>query len=81
MIMANNEQTIRDFDGRIVGYITTDASTQKQTARDFYRIILGYYEPKLNITRDFGGRIIAQGNVLASLIWLEENKRQAKNKK
>ena len=58
--MANNEQTIRDFDGRIVGYITTDASTQKQTARDFYRIILGYYEPKLNITRDFGGYNISR---------------------
>lgn len=78
--MARNEQIIRNYYGLIIGYITTDPQTQKQTARDFYRRILGSYDPKLNVTRDFYGRIVSQGNSLASLIWTEENKYRNKQR-
>lgn len=60
-------QVIRDFSGRIVGYIETDAQGNK-TVRDFYRVILGKYDKRNNVTRDFYGRVIARGDASASLI-------------
>lgn len=60
-------QVIRDFSGRIVGYIETDAQGNK-IVRDFYRVILGKYDKRNNVTRDFYGRVIARGDASASLI-------------
>ena len=65
--MANNIQTIRDFAGRILGYIETDAQGNK-TVRDFYRVVLGTYDKRSDTTRDFAGRILARGDVAAGLI-------------
>lgn len=65
--MANDVQTIRDFGGRIVGYIETDGQGNK-TVRDFSRIILGTYDKRNNVTRDFYGRIVAKGDATGSLI-------------
>lgn len=65
--MAKDIQTIRDFNGRIVGYIETDAQGNK-VIRDFYKVILGRYDKKNNVTRDFYGRIVARGDASASLI-------------
>lgn len=65
--MASNTQVIKDFYGRIVGYIEEDNKGNK-TVRDFYRRITGYYDKKLNITKDFYGRIIAKGDASGSLI-------------
>lgn len=62
-----NVQTIRDFNGRILGYIETDNAGNK-IVRDFYKVILGKYDKKNNVTRDFYGRIIARGDASASLI-------------
>lgn len=65
--MARDVQTIRDFSGIIVGYIETDEKGDK-IVRDFYRVVLGKYDKKNNVTRDFYGRIIARGDASASLI-------------
>ena len=65
---------IKDFYGRIIGYIETDERTGNKTGRDFYGRILGYYDKRLNVTRDFYQRIVAQGDALSGLIWEEENK-------
>jgi uncharacterized protein YvpB len=65
--MAKEVQTIRDFSGKIVGYIETDSQGNK-IVRDFYRVILGKYDKKNNVTRDFYGKIIARGDASASLI-------------
>lgn len=62
-----NVQTIRDFSGRILGYIETDNDGNK-IVRDFYKVILGKYDKKNNVTRDFYGRIVARGDASASLI-------------
>ena len=70
------KETIREFGGRIIGYVETDANGNK-TVRDFYNRILGYYDAKLNVTRDFYNRIISQGDTAVSLIYIE----QAKNNK
>ena len=61
------KQTVRDFYGRIVGYIETDYQGNN-TVKDFYGVILGYYKKKQNITTDFYGRILARGDASASLI-------------
>ena len=68
------KETIRDFGGRILGYIETDANGNK-TVRDFYNRILGYYDAKLNVTRDFYNRIIAHGDAAVGLIYQEANKK------
>ena len=78
-------ETIRDFNGRILGYIETDSITNDQIGRDFYNVIVGYYDAKQKVTRDFYRRIVGRGNILASLIMraAEENerKRTLKNNK
>ena len=55
------EQTIRDFTGKIIGYIEIDNKGNK-TIRNFYREILGYYDAQQDVTRDFYRRIIARGD-------------------
>lgn len=75
---------IRDFGNRILGYIETDSITKKQTGKDFYNRIVGTYDPITNKTRDFYNVVVASGNILASLIYNENEKQKAqalKNKK
>lgn len=59
--------TIKDFYGRILGYIEDDGSNRK-VAKNFYGKILGYYYIREDVTKDFYGRIVAQGNILSALI-------------
>ena len=61
-----NQEILRDFYGRIIGYIETD-NQGNRTIRDKYRKILGYYDKKSNVTRDFYKRIIAKGDQSALL--------------
>lgn len=68
------KREIRDFYGRIIGWVETDDVTGNKTGRDFYGRIVGYYDAKLNVTRDFYQRIVARGDALSGLIWEEENK-------
>lgn len=65
--MATDVQIIRDFTGRIMGYIETD-NVGNKIVRDFYRVVLGKYDKKNNVTRDFYGRVIAKGDASSSLI-------------
>ncbi len=59
---------IREWGGRIVGYIETKPNGDK-TGKDFYGRILGYYEKGSNTTKDFYGTIIAKGDILSALVW------------
>lgn len=63
-----DRQTIRDFTGRIIGFIDTDPRGDK-TVRDFTGRILGYYRKGTNTTTDFTGRIIANGDCSSSLLY------------
>ena len=56
------KESIRDFHGRIVGYIESDGSGSK-TVRNFQNVILGYYDAGSDTTRDFQRRIIARGDI------------------
>ena len=66
--MAETVEVIRDFYGRIVGKIKTDANGNK-VAYDFYGRIVGKYDKALNITRDFYGRTIAKGDSVISTLY------------
>ena len=61
--------TVRDFYGKIQGYIETDNQGNK-IVRDFYRRILGRYDKTHDVTRDFYGRIIGKGDQATLLISL-----------
>lgn len=61
------EQPIRDFYGRILGYIETKPNGDK-VLRNFYKQILGKYNKATDTTRDFYGRIIAKGDQLSMLL-------------
>lgn len=65
--MKKDEQVIKDFHGRIIGFIETDDQGNK-TVRDYYRRILGFYNKKLNITQDFNKKVVATGDACASFL-------------
>ena len=63
------EEYIRTFDKKIIGIIETDEKGN-QTARAFPgRQILGYYKKDRNVTTDFYGRVLTNGNTVISLIY------------
>lgn len=63
-----SNRPIKDFQGRILGYIWTNKETGNERATDFYGKILGFYDKKNDFTKDFVGKILARGNILSSLI-------------
>lgn len=67
------EETIKDFYGKVIGFIETKPNGDK-LAKDFYRRVLGTYEKKFNITKDFYGRVIGRGDLTSGLIWNKYNK-------
>lgn len=60
------KNTIRDFSGKIIGYIEDFPNGDKRVT-DFYGRILGYYRKQDNTTRDFYNRIVARGDSSAML--------------
>ena len=65
--MIVNRDIIRDWRGKILGFIETDDKGNK-VVKDFYRKILGRYDKRTNLTKDFYGRIIAKGDQCSLLI-------------
>lgn len=59
--MIVNRQTIKRWDGVIIGFIETDEKGNK-TVKDFYGHILGKYDKRHDVTRDFYGRQVAKGD-------------------
>ena len=60
-------QTIRDFYNRVIGYIETDRDGNK-IVRNFYKKILGRYDKKHDVTRDYYNRIIGKGDLSTMLL-------------
>ena len=63
-----SKEPVRQFGGKIMGFIETDKDGNQQV-RDFYGRILGTYDKKMNVTRDFYGRILTQGNTVLGLLY------------
>lgn len=59
---------IRNWRGIVVGWMEEDPITGNKTIRDFYGVIKGRYNKRENITRDFYGYKIGEGDLLMSLI-------------
>ncbi len=67
MIMQSTHQVIRKIGGQIVARIETCSNGDK-IVRDFGGKILGRYDKAQNVTREFGGRVVARGECLGLLI-------------
>lgn len=67
-MIAVSKVPVRQASGRIIGFIETDKDGNKQ-ARDFYGKILGYYDARLDVTRDFYGRITTRGDSVMGFIY------------
>ena len=59
---------IKDWRGRIIGFIDTDTVTGNKVARDFYGKIVGKYNKRLDITTDFYGRLVSKGDRVMILL-------------
>ena len=62
-----SRETIKNYSGQIIAYIDTD-SNGVQTLKTYIGTILGYYKPDRNITQNYSGTILSQGNTLGMLI-------------
>ena len=60
-------QTLKDWRGKIIGYIDTQPNGDK-ILRDFYRRIKGRYHKKGDYTTDFYGRKVGNGDILLTLL-------------
>lgn len=58
---------IKLYGGRTSGWVEEDSKGNKQ-AVSFGGKILGYYDKSTNTTRDFGGRIVAFGDVVSGYL-------------
>lgn len=61
------EETIKDWKGKIIGYIEIKSNGDK-VIRDFYRVIKGKYIKNLDYTYDFYNRRIGPGDQLMRLL-------------
>lgn len=59
---------IREFSGKIIGYIYVD-ETGKKTVKEFSGKIVGYYYPDRDVTTDFSGKIVARGDASSALLF------------
>lgn len=77
--MARQEEYIRDFQSQlIIGILRTLKNGDVAAVEFSSRKILGYYRKKTNITTDFYGRMLANGNCVAGLIYDAYNKKRGK---
>jgi len=67
-------QQIKDFHKKIIGYVDTDTTTGVKTVRTFGMKIVGTYDPKTDLTRDFYKRIIGHGDLTMMLLQQENSK-------
>ena len=64
-----DEIMIKDWQGVVIGYVRTDTHTGDKIAFDKQHIILGRYNKRLDITVNFNGIKVAQGDMTSGLIW------------
>ena len=62
------KEKIRDWTGKIIGFVETDSKTGNKIIRDFYGKIVGKYDKKNNVTRDFYGNKVARGDQLLLML-------------
>lgn len=68
---AQNEQVIKDFYGRVIGKVYTLYNGDKE-ARTFTGKCVGKYKKSLDITTDFYGRKISNGDTVVSTLYMTD---------
>lgn len=68
-----SRENIKNFYQQIIGSIETLPDGSK-IARDFYGKILGKFDAKVGVTKNFYGQIVATGDITSALVWEEYNK-------
>lgn len=63
------EEYIKNFDQTIIGILETDTNGDQRVRSWPGRQIIGYYYSSRNVTTDFFGRILSQGNTVTSLLY------------
>lgn len=66
--MLVSKEKIKDQNGKIVGWVETDHLGNK-VAKDFYGRLKGRYSKMTNLTKDFYGKIVAQGDATVGLLY------------
>ncbi len=61
-------EPVKDWRGKILGFIETDTQTGNKKIKDFYGKIKGKYNKRLDITQDFYGRKVSNGDQLLRLL-------------
>ena len=61
-------EPVKDWRGQILGFIETDTQTGNKKIKDFYGKIKGKYNKRLDITQDFYGRKVSNGDQLLRLL-------------
>ena len=61
-------EPVKDWRGKILGFIETDTQTGNKKIKDFYGKIKGKYNKRLDITQDFYGRKVSDGDQLLRLL-------------
>ena len=61
-------EPVKDWRGKILGFIETDTQTGNKKIKDFYGKIKGKYSKRLDITQDFYGRKVSNGDQLLRLL-------------
>ena len=64
-----SREIVRDRAGKVLGWFEDNGISGRIDARDSGGRWIGYYDKRLNETRDPGGRLLAKGNILPSLIF------------
>ena len=67
------KEALKDFQSRIIGYIDTKPNGD-QIGYDYYNRIVGYYEKRTNLTKDYSRRIVGRGNLLSALVYQQGEK-------
>ena len=62
-------EIVRDRAGRVLGWYEDNGVSGRINARDASGKWVGFYDKRLNETRDAAGRFLAKGNVPPSLIY------------
>ena len=64
---ATQRQVLKTFSGKIIGYIDMK-SNGDQELKNYTGIILGRYLKDKDVTQNYSGKILTQGNTLTMLL-------------
>ncbi len=62
-----SREAIKDWTGKVVGWIDKDDRGNK-TIREYNYKIVGKYDSSTNTTRDFHGRVVAKGDHIGIML-------------